>query len=583
MSFRPPRLRLAPVLALSVAALVLLPSTQALAAPGDLDLDFNGLGYNVTDVGKQGQAYDVAIDSTNRVVVAGFAYNGATRSREFAISRYSEDGSLDLSFDGDGMVQTDLGGLGRDDTVNAVAIQPNDKIVVVGTTADDASIPAGTADFAVARYEATGTLDTTFGGGDGFVTIDFAGADDMGNGIAIDTGGDIAVVGSAHTAGGIDIAVARLDSNGTLDGSFDGDGLVTTDVNGGGDVANDVAFDSNHKIIAVGAGAGAKNRDFALARYKADGSLDDTFGVNGRVSTAGTDRALAMTIDDSGDIVVAGSYFNIQTRNLDFGLARYNSNGSLDSSFGPEGTGKLNVPMRDGGQAEGVAIDSAGHVLVGGFASNGSDRDFALARLDSNGTLSTTFGTGGRVFTNVGPNDSGRGVAVDPSERIVIGGYTNAGANAGFAAVRYVSEGYRPDGLMKKGSVAAYSGDDVYNSTGNGQTVLAKSKRGRLATFQLKLQNDGTGSDAITVDGCASSKGFVVTYSQGVNDITAQVAGGTYTVAGLAPGDETTLTMSIKVARNVAIGKIKGCLVSMTSQASPTEEDVVLARVKTVA
>jgi hypothetical protein len=241
------------------------------------------------------------------------------------------------------------------------------------------------------------------------------------------------------------------------------------------------------------------------------------------------------------------------------------------------------VPMRDGGQAEGVAIDSAGHLLVGGFASNGSDRDFALARLESNGTLSTTFGTGGKVFTNVGPNDSGRGVAVDPSQRIVIGGYTNAGANAGFAAVRYVSEGYRPDGLVKKGSVAAYSGDDVYNSTGNGQTVLAKTKRGRLATFQMKVQNDGTGSDAITVDGCASSSGFVVSYTEGATDITADVTGGTYTVAGLAPGDEVTLSMSIKVARSVSIGKIKGCPVSMTSETSSTEEDVVLAKVKTIA
>ncbi len=583
MSFRPPRLRLAPVVALSVAALVLLPSTRALAAPGDLDLGFNGLGYSVTDVGKQGQAYDVAIDSDDKVVVAGFAYSGATRSREFAITRYNEDGSLDLSFDGDGMVQTDLGGLGRDDTVNGVAIQPNDKIVVVGTTAVDATLPAGTADVAVARYEATGALDTTFGGGDGSVTIDFAGADDVGNGIAVDDSGDIAVVGSAHTGGSVDLAVARLDSNGTLDGSFDGDGRATTDINGGSDAANDVAFDSSHKVIAVGAGAGAKNRDFALARYKVDGSLDDSFGTNGKISTAGTDRAFAMTIDDSGRIIVAGSYFNIQTRNLDFGLARYTPNGSLDPSFGPEGTGKLNIPMRDGGQAEGVAIDSAGHLLVGGFASNGSDRDFALARLDANGTLSTTFGTGGKVFTNVGPNDSGRGVAVDPSQRIVIGGYTNAGANAGFAAVRYVSEGYRPDGLIKRASVAAYSGDDVYNSTGNGQTVLTKTKRGRLATFQLKVQNDGTGSDAITVDGCASSRGFVVTYSDGVNDITAPVTAGTYAVAGLAPGQERTLAMSIKVARSVPIGKIKGCPVATTSQTSPTEEDVVLAKVKTVA
>ena len=581
MSFRPHRLRLTSALAVSVAATLLLPSTQAAAAPGDLDLGFNGLGYVVTNVGTVDQAYDVAVDSNDKVVVAGFAYSNGSASREFGLVRYNDDGSLDDTFGAGGKVMTDIGGAGFDDTVNAVAIQPNDKIVVAGTTAVDAVTPAGTADFAVARYDAGGTLDPAFGGGDGYVTIDFGG-DDSGNGIAIDSNGDIAIAGSSHTAG-TDFAVAKLDSSGALDSSFDGDGLVTTDINGGGDAAAAVVFDSNHRIVAVGAGAGASNRDFALARYDTDGGLDTSFDGDGVVSTNGTDRARAVVIDGSGDIVVAGSYFNIQTRNTDFGLARYSSNGSLDLSFGPDGTGKLNVPMRDGGQAEGLALDSAGHILAGGFASNGSDRDFALARFESDGTLSTTFGTGGKAFTNMGTNDSGRGVAVDSAERIVMGGYTNMGDNADFAAVRYASEGYRPDGLVKRSSVAAYSGDDVYNSTGNGQTVLTKTKRGRLATFQLKVQNDGTGSDDLTVDGCASSKGFVVTYANGVNDITADVTAGTYDVAGLAPGQDKTLTMSIKVARSVSIGKIKGCPVSTTSQTSPTEEDVVLAKVKTVA
>jgi uncharacterized delta-60 repeat protein len=561
--------------------MLLLPSTQAAAAPGDLDLGFNGLGYVVTNVGTVDQAYDVAVDSNDKVVVAGFAYSNASASREFGVVRYDDDGSLDDTFGAGGKVMTDIGAAGFDDTVNAVAIQPNDKIVVAGTTAVDAVTPAGTADVAVARYDVDGTLDPAFGGGDGYVTIDFGG-DDSGNGVAIDSNGDIAIAGSTHTAG-TDFAVAKLDSSGSLDSSFDGDGLVTTDINGGGDAAAAVVFDSSHRIVAVGAGAGASNRDFALARYDTDGGLDTSFDGDGKVSTNGTDRARAVVIDGSGDIVVAGSYFNIQTRNTDFGLARYSSNGSLDLSFGPDGTGKLNVPMRDGGQAEGVALDSAGHILAGGFASNGADRDFALARFESDGTLSTTFGTGGKAFTNMGTNDSGRGVAVDSAERIVMGGYTNMGDNADFAAVRYASEGYRPDGLVKKASVAAYSGDDVYNSTGIGQTVLTKTKRGRLATFQLKVQNDGTGSDALTVDGCASSRGFVVTYANGVNDITAEVTAGTYAVTGLAPGQEETLSMSIKVARSVSIGKIKGCPVSTTSQTSPTEADVVLAKVKTVA
>jgi uncharacterized delta-60 repeat protein len=581
MSLRSPRSRSASAaLVLSVAALLLIPSTQAMAAPGALDTAFNGTGAVTTGIIKVDQAYDVAIDSSDRVVLGGFTFNGS--NRDLSLVRYSSDGSLDSSFSSDGKVNTDVGGLGGDDQIDAITLQSNGKIVVAGSTVP----PGGNADFLVARYNADGTLDSGFGGGTGYVTTDVASGADVANGVAIDSGGNIVVAGAAHlAAGGTDFAVARYTQGGVPDTSFDSDGLVTTAVGSSNDQANDVVVQSNDKIVAAGATTqGANNKDDAFVRYDTDGGLDNGFGSHGISIVSGTDKARAVTIDGSGSIVAAGSFYNFQTHTVDFGLVRLTSDGQPDGSFGSGGLGKVDTPMGKGGQAEDLAIDASGNIVAAGYASNGSDRDFALARYAPDGSLTTTFGNGGKVITPVGsPSDSGHGVGIDSIGRIVVGGYAFTGQNADFAAVRYLAAGYRPDALVKRASVPAYSGEDMYNTTGLHQTVMAKTKRGHTAQFNLRVQNDGTGTDSLAVKGCASSKGFTVTYLQGATDVTGAVTSGTYSVGPLGLSAAGTFSLSIKVAKRLPIGRIKSCSVSATSQTASTEKDVVEAKIKTTA
>jgi uncharacterized delta-60 repeat protein len=573
MSLRPRRSRLALVLAMSSAALLLLPGTHAMAAPGDLDAGFDTDGIVTTNVGTVDQAFDVAVDSSDRVIVAGFTYN--SHDRDFAVVRYKADGSLDTSFSGDGKVATDLGGLSGNEQINAVAVQGDDKIVVAGNTVGVDQ------DMAVARYNTDGTLDTSFSG-DGYLTTDFVG-DDSAQGVAIDDSGDIVVAGSAHVGGDVDFALARYTSGGVPDASFDGDGMLTTAVGPSNDQANDVGIDSHGEIVAVGATTqGAHNKDFAIVRYNDDGSLDDTFSSDGIVIPNGTDKARSVAIDGADNIVAAGSYYNIQSHDLDFGIVRYTPDGLPDGTFGSEGNGRVNTPVGKGGEALSVAIDGQGRIVAAGYASNGTDRDFALVLYDASGNPETTFGTGGKVLTPIGTNDSGRGVAVDSLGRFVMGGYALTGRNADFAAVRFLTAGYRPDAMIRVGTKGAYVGGDVYNASGKGQVALARAKAGRTAQLGLRLQNDGTGQDSLAVAGCGSLSGFAVKYFTGGTDVTQQVIAGTYTAGPLQIGSSSALTMSVNIRRK-AVGKTYSCKITTTSTTATAEADAVVAKVKGLA
>jgi uncharacterized delta-60 repeat protein len=561
-------------LALSATALLMLPAANAVAAPGDLDAGFGGIGVVTTNVGTVDQAYDVAVDSSDRVVVGGFAFNGS--DRDFALVRYGADGTLDASFSGDGRVATDLGGLSGNEQINAIAIQSNSKILVAGNTF------GANQDFAVARYTADGTLDASFSG-DGYLTTDFGNGDDSAQGIALDATGNVVVAGWAHTGGGVDFALARYTPGGDLDTSFDGDGLLTTPIGSSNDQANDVAVDSKGRIVAVGASVqGAHNKDFAIVRYKQDGSLDDTFSSDGIVIPNGTDKARAVAIDAADNIVAAGSYYNVQSHDLDFGLVRYTADGLPDGSFGTEGNGRVNTPVAKGAEALSVAIDQQGRIVAGGYASNGTDRDFALVLYDANGNPETTFGNGGRVLTPIGTNDSGRGVAVDSLGRFVMGGYAYTGVNSDFAVARFLTAGYRPDGMIRRGGSGLYVGDDVYNATGNGQVALAKAREGRSALLGLRLQNDGTGADSLRLSGCGSLPGFTVRYLSAGADVTSAVLAGTYSVGPLPIGGSSTLSMTVKIGRR-AVGKTYTCKLTTSSQTTPVEQDAVVAKVKGIA
>jgi uncharacterized delta-60 repeat protein len=235
-------------------------------------------------------------------------------------------------------------------------------------------------DFALARYNTDGTLDTNFGTGGKVITA-IGSSTDVAESVAIQSDGKIVAAGFSNNGSNNDFALVRYNTNGTLDTTFDSDGKVTTAIGSANDVAYSVAIQSDGKIVAAGySRSGGSNDDFALVRYNTDGSLDTSFDSDGKVTTAiggSNDYAESVTIQSDGKIVAAGHSY--MSSNYDFTLARYNTDGTLDTSFGTNGK----VATAIGGSddvAYSVAIQSDGKIVAAGYSYNGSNFKFALVR-----------------------------------------------------------------------------------------------------------------------------------------------------------------------------------------------------------
>jgi uncharacterized delta-60 repeat protein len=465
-------------------------------------------------------------------------------------------------------------GAGSDDEAFDVAIDSAGRIVVAGSSTNGSQT-----DFAIARLLANGSLDSSFDA-DGLVTTDFAGGADVANGVAIIPGDGIVAAGSAFTGVGTDFALARYGLTGALDATLDGDGKVTTDFVGADDAAAAIEIDAQGRYVVGGSAYSGTNKDeFALARYGSTGALDASFDGDGRVVTTGNDQGRDLAIDAGGRIVLAGSAFTGAT--LDFSIMRFNTDGSRDATFGKRG--RVVTSIGTGSDAaEAVAIDAEGTIVAAGSAKFGEDRDFALARYSPAGAPLGVFGSAGTMTTNLGASDSGRDVAFDANGNIALAGYATVGANADFSALRYLGSGYRGDAMIKLPTDLAYTGDDVYNTTGLGQMRTGKGKLGNSVSFSYRVQNEGTGSDSYTLSGCGDSAGFAVTYSTGTTDITADVRAGTYSLGPVTVGGSSVINVKIAVDPSATVGAAKTCRIISTSAADPASKDAAKAKVKVV-
>jgi uncharacterized delta-60 repeat protein len=511
---------------------------------GSLDGTFGAGGIVITDPGGDFEtASAVALQSDGKIVVAG------GNQFFFLMARYNPNGTLDNTFGFSGLAFNrfyDLfGSMGT-----AVAIQSDGRIVEAGFTGTQYLAT----DFGLMRYNVNGSLDTSFDG-DGKVTTDFPGGNDLCNAVVIQPDGKIVVAGG--NAG--DFALARYNLDGSLDTSFGNHGRVLTDFFGGFDSAQAVALQSDGKIIAAGIGAPSatgSNGDFALARYNPNGSLDTTFGVNGKVTTdfAGqTEQARAVAVQPDGKIVAAGggnfghsfelarynpdgsldSSFDgdgkvtttvgsnggeafgivIQPGDLkiiaagdadsDFGLARYNPDGSLDLSF--DGDGKVVTDFGGLDRARAIALQPDGKIVAAGFTQvnfndNSGTSDFALARYNSNGSLDTTFDGDGKVITNissVGDDDLINGVAIQSDGKIVAAGYTRQGARPfppfDFALARYSPDGSLDISFGNNGKVTTIIGNSGFQ-TDKATAVAIQPNDGKIVAVG-QATNSGTGVD----------------------------------------------------------------------------------------
>ena len=359
------------------------------AAPGDLDLTFGGTGKVTTTLGSGSFAQGVAVQSDGKIVIAGSA---SISNPDFAVARYNVDGSLDTSFNFTGKVVTDIAG--GSDTGQSVAVQNDGKIVVAGSSLSNRL------GITVVRYNANGSLDAGFNGTGKVTTFIGSGTDwAEARSVAVQGDGKIVVAGYARASVFNGFALVRYNGDGSLDTSFNGTGIVTTIVGGNAsDEANSVAVQSDGKIVAAGFAYVNGKNDFAVVRYLSDGSLDTAFNGTGKVTTdfsLSEDVGRSVAVQGDGKIVVAG-YFN-NGNDRDFALVRYNANGSLDAGFGAGG--KVGTPIGSFDEAFGVAVQSDGRVVAAGFSQSGNDSDFAVVRYRADGNLDTRFGGTGIVTT----------------------------------------------------------------------------------------------------------------------------------------------------------------------------------------
>ncbi|MGC8765465.1 MAG: hypothetical protein ACP5QT_06235 [Brevinematia bacterium] len=404
--------------------------TSVFSPSGILDDFFGTGGIAITPVGDYDDyAYKLVIQSDGKIVLGGYVNNSTNNdstSNDFALVRYNTDGSLDSSFGTGGKTIVDI--RGDRDEIRGMVLQ-NQKIVVAG-------FASPSFDFALVRFNTDGTLDNTFGV-NGKVVSDIYGGCDWVADAAIQSDGKIVVAGGSwFNASFYDFSLARYDNQGTLDTTFGDNGRNTISFANVSDNASAVAIQSDGKIVIaaqIEAGGGT-TRCFCLARFNIDGTLDSSFGTNGKVNiTFSSDEGPNAIVIQSGKILVAGYCRN---NNRDFALLYFNSNGSPDSSFGTNGNGLVTTSIGPGDDvARGLAIQQDGKIIVAGYSYNGSNNDIALVRYNINGTLDTTFGSNGIIITPLGPgNDEACDVA---DGKIIIGGFIYNGTNYDFVVVRY--------------------------------------------------------------------------------------------------------------------------------------------------
>jgi uncharacterized delta-60 repeat protein len=343
-------------------------------ASGELDASFGSGGIVTTAISSyRGCAEDVAVQQDGKIVVAGYAdsHGPAGGYNDFVVVRYTVSGTLDITFGSGGIVTTSVPPAGYNGA-ESVAIQPDGKIVAVGTYCNEDSFPK----IAVVRYTISGTLDHTFGSG-GIVTtsVSSSQAQDLAYAIAAQDDGKIVVAGSANSFRAM--VVLRYTVSGTLDTAFGSGGVVTTSVSSTGNGIYDIAVQDDGRIVAAGAAffPDSGRFHFALLRYTALGTPDETFGSSGVVTTIigpGNATAYGLAIQRDGKIVAAGS-------SSGFALVRYTPAGALDPGFGSGGV--VTTSIESGHEsAQAVALQRDGKIVVAGYANDGGSDDFAVAR-----------------------------------------------------------------------------------------------------------------------------------------------------------------------------------------------------------
>ncbi|WP_369250005.1 calcium-binding protein [Streptomyces sp. R41] len=540
--------------AAALALVVALPSS-ALAAPGDLDTSFGSGGKVTIDGGSPADGQDVVAQPDGKIVTVGARQNPETFYSDFSVMRHNADGSIDASFGGgDGEVLTNFED--GEDRAQGVTLQPDGKIVVVGTTERFGEENGGCCWLTVARYNPDGSVDTTFGDG-GHVIPELAGGAEDGWAVAVLPGPEGKIL-AAGTAGG-DFAAVRYDTHGVLDPTFDGDGKVLTpfpEAGNGGATAYDMALQPNGKFVLAGY-SGETSFDFALARYNADGSLDTSFGGgDGRVTTdlGGYNWGRTVVVQSTGKVVVSGSSGG------NFTLVRYNVDGSLDGGFGTGGV--VTTAFGTGSAVRDLLLQPGDRIVAAGTAGN----DFALASYNADGTLDTGFGSNGKTTTDFGTGDFVNRLALQSDGKILAFG--NSGDHRALA--RYLGGTGTPPPPPP-------SGVDL-SVTKAGPTTVSIGDR---ATYTMTVNNSttATANGVFLSDTLAGPAASVVSATPSQGTCTTTATSADCSLGTLAPGAHPTVTIVVEPR---ATGTLTDTATLSATQTDPNPANNTATRTTTV-
>ena len=408
---------------------------------GNLDPDFGGGDGLVTTSffnEQPCQGYSVALQEDGRILVAGVTR--ATGGLEHStLTRYLPDGTLDNSFNGTGMIIISSGD--ESSYGRVVTVQPDGKILLaIRYNTDEGQ------GIALYRYLTDGSPDAGFDT-DGIRTISFGSEYLSVDGMVLQEDDKIVIGGYMSFA--IDTFdlyyVARYLPDGTADDSFDGDGIVTKRVGENYGYITSLLIQPDNKIIAAGYGVFNQNDDFAVVRFNSDGSVDESFGDSGiahATLSTGEDICTGAALQPDGKIVLGGNAFSNITGTSAFAAARFNADGTLDHNFHGDGMTILTVS----GHADGVRTilrQPDGKILLGGYAHSNvqGGSDMVLVRLNENGIPDFTFSDDGVAIYEDGLSISSEvhEMTLQPDGKIVSTGFERTGGINSIRVARFIS------------------------------------------------------------------------------------------------------------------------------------------------
>ncbi len=511
-----------------------------------LDKAFGTNGRAVTFIAggdsTQDEGYAAAIQLDGKIVVAGWSSDSSARDA-FAVARFNTNGTVDNTFGTGGTVRTFIGGGdSSDDEGYAVALQQDGKIVVAGYSKDTLGGVQHFA-FALARYDTNGNLDNAFGrGGTVRTSISGGGLFDEGESIAIQPDGKLLVAGISRptvysggdaTAGGYECGIARFDPDGTVDDTFGRNGSVqVTSIGGIPLLDNSLVLQPDGKIVVAGTSVDNVTGYlyFSAVRLNQNGSIDTTFGNGGvaAVSISGGnetgDECYGIAVQPDGKIILVGTSYD-STNHGAFGVARLDSDGVIDNSFGVDGSERIFIAGADSltNIAYSAAVQQDGKIVVAG-KSGFLGPAFSVVRLNPDGTVDNKFGINGSAYadsfsTDVDVDDEAHAVLVQSDGKIVAAGFSQTTFGpAEFAVARFLPSNVTVimnNEITPKSFVLCQNYPNPFNPTTNIRFQMAEPGFVTLEVYDvlgrkvttLVHQKEAPGNYSVTFDGSRLASG----------------------------------------------------------------------------